>query len=188
MFYFDVGYNRRGTFLRMSEVRQNFRTAVTLPEKSWQQLRDILTEYIDQVAGNGGGTATVDAVAVADAEEEDDEQVEMFKAKSISKLYEMDSQSKRLIRGVLELAKHPGFIIVKAITPGLSSRDRIVSDRHPSKPTGNEVCIDLTGEGDPWTPAESYFKPGDKDSGASASVQPVGPWWSLNTWLDWYRS
>ncbi|PAA51194.1 hypothetical protein BOX15_Mlig005596g1, partial [Macrostomum lignano] len=85
-----------------------------------------------------------------------------------------------------ELAKHPGFIIVKAITPGLSSRDRIVSDRHPSKPTGNEVCIDLTGEGpcfgyalirksggmqqkfliqlntddisDPWTPAESYFK------------------------------
>ncbi|PAA56793.1 hypothetical protein BOX15_Mlig008837g1 [Macrostomum lignano] len=75
MFYFDVGYNRRGTFLRMSEVRQNFRTAVTLPEKSWQQLRDILTEYIDQVAGNGGGTATVDAVAVADAEEEDDEQV-----------------------------------------------------------------------------------------------------------------
>ncbi|PAA51195.1 hypothetical protein BOX15_Mlig023747g1 [Macrostomum lignano] len=75
MFYFDVGYNRLGTFLRMSEVRQNFRTAVTLPEKSWQQLRDILTEYIDQVAGNGGGTATVDAVAVADAEEEDDEQV-----------------------------------------------------------------------------------------------------------------
>ncbi|PAA67860.1 hypothetical protein BOX15_Mlig033710g2 [Macrostomum lignano] len=50
MFYFDVGANRRGMFLRLSEVRANFRTAVTVPEKSWASVRDILDEYIGKMA------------------------------------------------------------------------------------------------------------------------------------------
>ncbi|XP_070199402.1 transcriptional regulator protein Pur-beta-like isoform X6 [Littorina saxatilis] len=50
MFYFDVGSNRRGVYLRISEVlvRNNFRTAVTIPERSWARFRDILSEFVDK--------------------------------------------------------------------------------------------------------------------------------------------
>ncbi|CAL1549101.1 unnamed protein product, partial [Lymnaea stagnalis] len=46
MFYFDVGSNRRGVYLRVSEVsvRNNFRTAITIPERSWGRFRDIISE------------------------------------------------------------------------------------------------------------------------------------------------
>jgi hypothetical protein len=45
-FYFDTGSNNRGIFLRISEVRPNFRTAITLPEKTWSRFRDNLTDFI----------------------------------------------------------------------------------------------------------------------------------------------
>ena len=45
-FYFDIGLNDRGVFLRISEVRSNFRTAITLPEKSWSRFRDNLNDFI----------------------------------------------------------------------------------------------------------------------------------------------
>ncbi|XP_025088587.1 transcriptional activator protein Pur-beta-like isoform X13 [Pomacea canaliculata] len=48
MFYFDVGSNRRGVYLRVSEVRNNFRTAVTIPERSWARFRDVLSEFVDK--------------------------------------------------------------------------------------------------------------------------------------------
>lgn len=41
-FYFDVGSNRYGVFLRISELRSNYRTAVTIPEHHWARFRDIL--------------------------------------------------------------------------------------------------------------------------------------------------
>ncbi|KAK3102909.1 hypothetical protein FSP39_014875 [Pinctada imbricata] len=47
VFYFDVGSNRRGVYLRISEVRANFRTAVTIPERSWGRFRDMLCEFCD---------------------------------------------------------------------------------------------------------------------------------------------
>jgi len=47
MFYFDVGSNRWGMFLRVSEVRTNYRTAVTIPERMWVDMRNTLNEYID---------------------------------------------------------------------------------------------------------------------------------------------
>ena len=47
MFYFDAGQNRRGVFMRISEVRANFRTAITIPERSWGRFRDILNEFVD---------------------------------------------------------------------------------------------------------------------------------------------
>jgi len=54
MFYFDVGQNRRGVFMRISEVRTNYRTAVTIPERSWVRFRDILTDFIDRVGSKAG--------------------------------------------------------------------------------------------------------------------------------------
>ncbi|XP_078334179.1 transcriptional regulator protein Pur-beta-like isoform X3 [Crassostrea virginica] len=61
VFYFDVGSNRRGVYLRISEVRANYRTAVTIPERSWGRFRDMLCEFCDSSsaskpsAGAGGG-------------------------------------------------------------------------------------------------------------------------------------
>lgn len=64
MFYFDIGQNRRGTFMRISEVRANFRTAITIPERSWVRFRDMLSEFVnkqpvgtdaDGSGGDGGG-------------------------------------------------------------------------------------------------------------------------------------
>ncbi|XP_050408635.1 transcriptional activator protein Pur-beta isoform X2 [Patella vulgata] len=48
MFYFDVGSNRRGVYMRISEVRNNFRTAITIPERSWARFRDILSEFSEK--------------------------------------------------------------------------------------------------------------------------------------------
>ncbi|XP_041365990.1 transcriptional activator protein Pur-beta-like isoform X5 [Gigantopelta aegis] len=48
MFYFDVGSNRRGVYMRVSEVRNNFRTAITIPERSWARFRDVLSEFVDR--------------------------------------------------------------------------------------------------------------------------------------------
>lgn len=48
-FYFDVGQNNRGVYMRISEVKTNFRTAITVPEKSWPRFRDIMADYCDKV-------------------------------------------------------------------------------------------------------------------------------------------
>ncbi|CAF0940564.1 unnamed protein product [Adineta ricciae] len=45
-FYFDIGSNNRGVFLRISEVRPNSRTTITIPEKVWSRFRDDLSELI----------------------------------------------------------------------------------------------------------------------------------------------
>lgn len=50
--------------MRISEVKANFRTAITIPEKSWSRFRDILADYCDKIkqpsssssiGGSGGG-------------------------------------------------------------------------------------------------------------------------------------
>lgn len=55
MFYFDTGSNRRGVYLRVSEVsvRNNFRTAITIPERSWGKFRDILAEFAEKASVSG---------------------------------------------------------------------------------------------------------------------------------------
>ncbi|KAK0183226.1 hypothetical protein PV327_001287 [Microctonus hyperodae] len=56
-FYFDIGQNNRGIYMRISEVKTNFRTAITVPEKSWSRFRDIFADYCDKMkegAGVGG--------------------------------------------------------------------------------------------------------------------------------------
>ncbi|CAF3400681.1 unnamed protein product [Rotaria sp. Silwood1] len=45
-FYFDIGSNNRGVFLRISEVRANYRAAITVPEKSWSRFRDNINDFI----------------------------------------------------------------------------------------------------------------------------------------------
>lgn len=73
-FYFDIGQNNRGVYMRISEVKTNFRTAITVPEKSWPRFRDILADYCDKIkqqpatalpgqtgqsnVGGGGGLAS----------------------------------------------------------------------------------------------------------------------------------
>ncbi|CAK1595640.1 unnamed protein product [Parnassius mnemosyne] len=48
-FYFDIGQNNRGIYMKISEVKSNFRTAVTVPEKCWTRFRDILADYCDKM-------------------------------------------------------------------------------------------------------------------------------------------
>jgi len=55
MFYFDVGCNRRGVFLRVSEVRTNYRTAITIPEKSWANFKEIINEMSAQMSTKTDG-------------------------------------------------------------------------------------------------------------------------------------
>jgi len=53
IFYFDIGQNNRGVFMRVSEVKTNFRNAITIPEKSWSRFRDIFAEYVDKMKEDG---------------------------------------------------------------------------------------------------------------------------------------
>lgn len=58
-----LGQNNRGVYMRISEVKTNFRTAITIPEKSWSRFRDILADYcekIKQPSGGGAGSGTTD--------------------------------------------------------------------------------------------------------------------------------
>lgn len=48
MFYFDVGRNTRGTYMRISEVRNNYRNAITIPERWWPKFRDVFGEFVSQ--------------------------------------------------------------------------------------------------------------------------------------------
>jgi len=44
-FYFDIGYNKHGIFMRISELTNNYRNAITMPDKGWESFRDILIDY-----------------------------------------------------------------------------------------------------------------------------------------------
>ncbi|SPP89018.1 transcriptional activator protein Pur-beta isoform X2 [Drosophila guanche] len=48
-FYFDIGQNNRGVYMRISEVKNNFRTSITIPEKCWIRFRDIFNDYCDKM-------------------------------------------------------------------------------------------------------------------------------------------
>jgi len=52
-FYFDCGSNQRGSFLKISEVRQNrYRTSITIPDKYLKQFKDQINEFIEKSASN----------------------------------------------------------------------------------------------------------------------------------------
>ncbi|XP_015434529.1 PREDICTED: transcriptional activator protein Pur-beta isoform X1 [Dufourea novaeangliae] len=52
-FYFDIGQNNRGIYMRISEVKTHFRTAITVPEKSWANFRDIFADYCERMREKG---------------------------------------------------------------------------------------------------------------------------------------
>lgn len=66
-FYFDIGQNNRGIYMRISEVKSNFRTSITVSEKYWSRFRDIFQDYCDKMnaavaqaaTANGGGLGAV---------------------------------------------------------------------------------------------------------------------------------
>lgn len=45
----------RTTFL---QVKTNFRTAITVPEKSWARFRDIFADYCEKMKEGGGGVSS----------------------------------------------------------------------------------------------------------------------------------
>eukprot|EP00116_Pleurobrachia_bachei_P014107 sb/3474369/ len=44
-FYFDVGRNDRGVFLRLTEAKNNLRQNITIPRSGWKTVRDVLTDF-----------------------------------------------------------------------------------------------------------------------------------------------
>lgn len=51
IFYFDVGHNERGTFVRISEVKQisGSRSSIAVPMSSWGAFRDVLAELHEKM-------------------------------------------------------------------------------------------------------------------------------------------
>ncbi|XP_054162573.1 transcriptional activator protein Pur-beta-like isoform X2 [Oppia nitens] len=49
-FFFDIGQNNLGIYMRISEVKSNFRSSITIPEKSWAKFRDVFSDYVDKMA------------------------------------------------------------------------------------------------------------------------------------------
>ncbi|XP_051785551.1 purine-rich element-binding protein gamma [Erpetoichthys calabaricus] len=48
-FYFDVGSNRYGVFLKISEVRQPYRNTITVPFKAWSRFGDNFIRYQEEM-------------------------------------------------------------------------------------------------------------------------------------------
>ena len=72
MFYFDCGSNERGVFLKVSEVKNRFRTSITIPDTCLAQFRDQLTEYVDKIGKTPPPPAAA-AAATTPAEEKSSE-------------------------------------------------------------------------------------------------------------------
>ncbi|XP_064860637.1 purine-rich element-binding protein gamma-like [Oncorhynchus nerka] len=48
-FYFDVGSNRYGVFLKISEVKQPYRNTITVPMKAWAKFGDNFIRYEEEM-------------------------------------------------------------------------------------------------------------------------------------------
>jgi len=48
-FYFDCGNNDRGSFLRISEVTNRYRSSITIPQQGLSKFRDILGEVMNKL-------------------------------------------------------------------------------------------------------------------------------------------
>ena len=50
------------------QVRSNFRTAITVPERAWNRMREVIGEYLDKIeedgpTGSGDARPTTEAAA-----------------------------------------------------------------------------------------------------------------------------
>ena len=66
-FYFDIGQNNRGIYMRISEVKSNFRTSITVPEKCWTRFRDILSDYCTKMKKSCIENASDSSISYANA-------------------------------------------------------------------------------------------------------------------------
>ncbi|KFO33052.1 Transcriptional activator protein Pur-beta [Fukomys damarensis] len=48
-FFFDVGCNKYGVFLRVSEVKPSYRNAITVPFKAWGKFGGAFCRYADEM-------------------------------------------------------------------------------------------------------------------------------------------
>lgn len=61
-FYFDCGNNDRGSFLRISEVTNRYRSSITIPQQGLSKFKDILTTYYDSLAEKGGASCDEETI------------------------------------------------------------------------------------------------------------------------------
>ncbi|XP_075677736.1 purine-rich binding protein-alpha isoform X3 [Dermatophagoides pteronyssinus] len=62
-FYFDIGQNKIGVFMRISEVKSSTRSSITIPERSWARFRDIFADYVDKMNPNNSAANTTTATS-----------------------------------------------------------------------------------------------------------------------------
>ncbi|KFD65351.1 hypothetical protein M514_08200 [Trichuris suis] len=66
VFYCDVRQNRRGVFMRISEVRAEVRSVISVPEKGWIRFRNYFMDVCEEMAKlhtNGGSENAVEGEA-----------------------------------------------------------------------------------------------------------------------------
>ncbi|XP_077479602.1 purine-rich element-binding protein gamma [Stigmatopora argus] len=71
-FYFDVGSNRYGVFLKISEVRQPYRNTITVPLKAWARFGENFLRYEDEMRRIFNCHKEQNADARQDSDEQED--------------------------------------------------------------------------------------------------------------------
>nr|NP_001071804.1 PUR-alpha/beta/gamma protein [Ciona intestinalis]BAE06663.1 Ci-PUR-alpha/beta/gamma [Ciona intestinalis] len=81
MFFLDVGHNQRGVFMRVTEQTRHYRSAVTIPEKFWDEFADFfkntseqMEEYYQQMGKERPKEETPEKKADVGPEEPEEEQ------------------------------------------------------------------------------------------------------------------
>ncbi|XP_072898619.1 transcriptional regulator protein Pur-beta-like [Hemitrygon akajei] len=76
-FFFDVGSNRYGVFLRVSEVKPAYRHSITVPSKAWARFGDNFIRYAEEMRAiqekRRDRRAELSRETVANSEEEEEE-------------------------------------------------------------------------------------------------------------------
>lgn len=75
IFYFDVGHNERGTFVRISEVKQisGSRSSIAVPMSSWGAFRDVLAELQEKMTTPKSSENESDDVIKTDPEQSNEQ-------------------------------------------------------------------------------------------------------------------
>ncbi|XP_055498003.1 transcriptional activator protein Pur-beta-like [Leucoraja erinacea] len=75
-FFFDVGSNRYGVFLRVSEVKPAYRHSITVPSKAWERFGDNFIRYAEEMRAiqekRRDRRAEMSRETVANSEEEEE--------------------------------------------------------------------------------------------------------------------
>jgi len=104
-FYFDIGQNNRGVYMRISEVKSNFRTAITIPEKSWGQFRDIFDDFLDKMKhqdGEGGGGCIGDSTEEGSGDQaENHNWITKKEENEYANLLQIQFENRRLLQAFL---------------------------------------------------------------------------------------